>query len=484
MSAVAPALIGSQIPRICVIPEGDDHPKWGEVVEFVAALGVELDEWQLLVLRSSLKRNGDMWAAFAVAVCAPRQNGKNGILEVRELIGPLVLGEKLLVHTAHLADTSKEAFRRLEDLIDANDWLSRQVKHIWRTNGHESIEFKDGRRIRFRTRTRGGGRGFSGSPVFFDEAMFLPEVSMGSILPVISAQPDPQVWYMGSAVDQAIMDDGVVFARVRDRALNGDHKRLAYFEWSIDAESPGDVPEDDLHDMALIAAANPAFGVRITEDYIEAERRELDDRTFAVERCGVGDWPPVDGSAAHVIPLDSWDALADPKSDTLGAVCLAFDISPDRSTGSICAAGLRADGLRHVAVIDHRQGTGWIVARLVELTEEREISSVVCDERSPAASLIHALGEAGVAVEAVTSTEHARACGAMFDLVDQAGVRHVGSSDLRMALKAAAKRPLGDAWAWSRRSSKSDISPLVAGTLALWGSATVPARGEPAFAWA
>jgi hypothetical protein len=30
----------------------------------------------------------------------------------------------------------------------------------------------------------------------------------------------------------------------------------------------------------------------------------------------------------------------------------------------------------------------------------------------------------------------------------------------------AKKRPLGDAWAWSRKSSAVDISPLVACTLA------------------
>ena len=78
---------------------------------------------------------------------------------MRELVGARILGEKLQIHTAHLADTSKEHFRRLDDLIDANDWLSKEVKHIWRTNGHEAIEFKDGSRIRFRTRTRGGGRG-------------------------------------------------------------------------------------------------------------------------------------------------------------------------------------------------------------------------------------------------------------------------------------------------------------------------------------
>jgi hypothetical protein len=38
------------------------------------------------------------------------------------------------------------------------------------------------------------------------------------------------------------------------------------------------------------------------------------------------------------------------------------------------------------------------------------------------------------------------------------------------AIQGAVKRSLGDAWAWSRKSSNVDISPLVASTLALWGA--------------
>ena len=147
-------LIGQQKPRIAVVPKGRRHPKWPEVVDFVEALGVTLDQWQWLVLRASLLRQGGKWAAFTVGVCAPRQNGKDGILEVRELVGARILGEKLQIHSAHLADTSKEHFRRLDDLIDGNAWLSAEVKHIWKTNGHEAIEFRNGCRIRFRTRTR------------------------------------------------------------------------------------------------------------------------------------------------------------------------------------------------------------------------------------------------------------------------------------------------------------------------------------------
>lgn len=476
------AAVGVQEPRIKVVPKGEDHPQWDEVAEFVEALGVTLDPWQWMVLRTSLLRRDDMWAAFAVAVCAPRQNGKNGILEVRELIGPLVLGEKLLIHTAHLADTSKEAFRRLDDLIDTNEWLSAQVRHIWRTNGHESIEFMDGRRIRFRTRTRGGGRGFAGSPVFFDEAMFLSEISMGAILPVISAQPDPQVWYMGSAVDQEFMEDGVVFARVRERALQGKDERLAYFEWSLDAERPDEVEEEQADDPELWAATNPAFGIRISPDYIEAERSELNARTFAVERLGVGDWPPTDPSAATVIDLERWLKLADPQSKAIDPVCFAFDVSPSRSSSAIGVAGRRRDGLIHTEVVEHRRGTGWVVDRLVELVERHETAAVLCDKSSPAGSLLDALEERDVVVEPVGATDYSRACGLFFDLVEQDRLRHLGTSELRAALRGAGTRPLGDAWAWARTKSSTDISPLVAVTLALRG-ALAPSGESEAVKW-
>jgi hypothetical protein len=43
---------------------------------------------------------------------------------------------------------------------------------------------------------------------------------------------------------------------------------------------------------------------------------------------------------------------------------------------------------------------------------------------------------------------------------------------LDAAIAGAAKRPLGDSWAWARRGLSVDISPLVAVSLARWGHAT------------
>jgi hypothetical protein len=47
------------------------------------------------------------------------------------------------------------------------------------------------------------------------------------------------------------------------------------------------------------------------------------------------------------------------------------------------------------------------------------------------------------------------------------------------ALRGVEIRPLGDAWAWSRKNSNVDISPLVSATLALWGAGTQQRAGAP-----
>jgi hypothetical protein len=314
--------------------------------------------------------------------------------------------------------------------------------------------------------------------------MFIAEVSMGSMLPFISAQPDPQVWYTGSAVDQRVHDEGVVFARVRQRALAGDDPRLAYFEWSLEADDPGQVEAAQLDDPAAWAATNPTFGGRITLDYVAAERRELDDRNFAVERLGVGDWPDPDAGASAVIPLDVWDKLADAASTVEDPVCFTFDVSHDRLSAAIGVGGRRPDGLPHVEVVDHRRGTGWVAARLVDLVGRHETASVSYVDASPAASLVPKLQAEGVEVETVSAGEYAQACGQIVDLVNQGvdeetghvvvdgGLRHLGTGELRSAIKGAAKRPLGDAWAWSRKNSGVDITPLVVVTLAAWAAAT------------
>jgi len=464
-------LRGAQRPRILSVPPAVSSAA-EEALDLVKMAGVALDPWQQFTLTESLGERADgKWAAFEVGVVVSRQNGKGGLLEARELTGLFLLGERLIIHSAHQFDTSLEAFSRLLNIIENCPELDARVQRVVRSHGEEGITLKGGQRIRFRTRTKGGGRGFTCDCLILDEAMIIPEAMHGALLPTLSARPNPQVWYTGSAVDEEVHQDGVVLARIRERGMAGNDPSLAYFEWSVDAELERIGP-DVATDPQSWATANPALGIRISEEHVSHELASMAARTFAVERLGIGAWPSTDPDAARVIPLDLWTELTDPASVVRDPVAFAFDVTPDRSRSAIGVAGRRPDNKWHVEVIEHRQGTDWLPERLAELVKKHKPGGVFCDATGPAASLLPELKALNVDVTPVSAKEHGQACGMFYDAALQGNIRHLGQPELAAALDGAKKRPLGDAWAWSRKTSSVDISPLVAVTIAMWGSSS------------
>lgn len=92
---------GVQRPRICTFPPFTST-SGQEAVELAAEAGLVLDNWQQFVLHVGLGERADgSWSAFETCVNVPRQNGKGGIIEARELAGLFLLGEKLILHSAH-----------------------------------------------------------------------------------------------------------------------------------------------------------------------------------------------------------------------------------------------------------------------------------------------------------------------------------------------------------------------------------------------
>jgi hypothetical protein len=77
-------------------------------------------------------------------------------------------------------------------------------------------------------------------------------------------------------------------------------------------------------------------------------------------------------------------------------------------------------------------------------------------------------------VRTVPGGEHAAACGKLLDLVAERGLRHLGQPEFLAALRGAKSKPLGDAWAWSRKQSTGDAALIVAMTLALHAGAEIP----------
>jgi phage terminase large subunit-like protein len=424
-----------------------------------------LDPWQRFVLTHALgERRDNVWSAFEVGLIVPRQNGKGALLEARELAGLFLFGERLLLHSSHEFKTAAEGFLRVKAHIDGSAMLRKRVKSIRTSHGEEGIELKSGARLRFVARSTGSGRGFSGDCVILDEAYNLGSKAMSALLPTLSARPNPQIWYTSSAG----MDSSDQLRNVRERGTQGDSRRLAYFEWS----TPASVDPDD---RDAWAQSNPAMGIRIAEEFIESERDAMDDEGFLRERLGV--WQ--DQSVQQVIPPAVWAALADPESQVVDPVVFAVDANPERAQAAISVSGRRADGDGHVEVVDARPGTGWVVPRLLELNETWHPRAIALDPASSAGAWITDLEEAGIEPVLVTGREMAQACGAFHEAAVEARFHHLDQDSLNTALRGARKRELADAWAWHRRNSNVDITPLVACTLAWHTLATHGADAEP-----
>jgi hypothetical protein len=470
-------------PAYCHIPAYDRTD--GDLVADLAGLAsFPPDPAQRLALDAIFAQKDGRSAAFEIAVISSRQNIKTAIFKMAALGWLFITSERLVVWSAHEFPTAAEAFRDLDDLITGCDYLRRQVKNIYRGNGDESIELLSGARLIFKTRTKGGGRGLSGRKVILDEGFALRPMHMGALLPTLSAQPDPQVLYGSSAG----LADSDVLRGVRDRGRPGTDPRLAWIEFC--APPPAEVcaagdgcthalgtPGCGCDNPVLWQKANPALGRRISEEYIAAERRALPPAEFGRERMGWWD-DPLDGGTP--IQVAEWRACADPGSQVADPVALAFAVAPGGSSAAVAVAGRRLDGLAHGELVEHRPGTAWLPARLVELADKHQPCVTAMNPAGAAGDFEKTLLELGWATKPppgrrlalVGAREYAQACGALADDVRNGRWRHLGQAPLDQAVEGARTRPLADAWAWSWKSSAADLSPLEALTLARHGHAT------------
>ena len=442
-------------PSVLTLPSGGNaNPQADDAIDIAELCGLELLGWQQDVLRASMRRaDTGRWLSSEIGLVVPRQNGKGSVLEARQVAGLFVIGERLQLHSAHEFKTCYEHFLRVRNLIESSPLLMGQVERFRTGAGDQAIELKNGCRIRFIARSRTSGRGFSADCVYLDEAFELSDATLGAILPSLSARPDPQIWYSSSAPHK----ESAVLHRVRARGVAGDDPRLMYAEWSADSEA-------DPADPVSWAAANPSLGVLIDPDRIDTARRSLGPDDFAREHLGI---PEKLAETTSIIPADQWEAMTVPTSSPIvSGQSFALDVSPtDRAWSSFAVAGRTVDGAIQLEVFDRRPGTSWVVERAVKLFADHGRPLRV-EKGGPAGSLVPLLEQAGVVVDQVSTADLARATGQFIDAALGGNLRHLGDPYLRTAVASAVLRHTGDADLWSRRSSRVDITPLVACTLA------------------
>lgn len=454
---------GVQVPRLSAACDQVGNYAEG-AAKLAAAYGLNPDPWQFSVLEQWLGYREDRkWAHSRAGLSVPRQNGKNALLEIRELFGMVGLGEKVL-HTAHEVKTARKAFLRLasffEDRRTYPELYDLVVTNgIRKTNGQEAIYLRNGGSIEFVARSKGSARGFTVDIVVMDEAQQMDNDALEALGPTTSAAPlnNRQLLWTGTPPSPGMSSE--VFARLRTDALDGTAVRASWLEWSMDDDA-------DIRDINQIAQANPAMGYRVGLEELTEDLATYSDEGFARERGGV--WKFAGTNA--VIDTESWARVGDGASTVLDPVAFAVDIGPRRDTASIAVAGDRPDGHYHVEIIDNRSGTEWIIARLTQLVAQWQPVAIVVD--GPASSVVPELESLQVPVHKTTQLELGSACGMFYDAVMGMGLRHPNQPLLSSAVDAARQRPVGDMWAWGRKLTESDITPVVAVTLALYGFVT------------
>ena len=483
--ATSRELVGSQTPTHLLVPPAVDYSDVEAVLDLADTVGITLDEWQAEFLTHGLGRRrtadgGSKWAAYEVALELSRQNGKSVIFEMRALAGLFVFDEQLIVYSAHKGETAMAAYVRMIELVEAAPELKARVHSTPAANGKEAIILRDpdnprkkGAMIKFRTRTAGGGRGLTGDCVIVDEVQDATDDHLAALFPSMAAKSqegDPQIWYGGSAGNRkSIVLGRLVKRSTRETALRRDNEPPRDRNLMV-ARFAADLDVDDPEDPAVWARVNPAYGKRISREFIEQEflamGAGLDPTRFGQERLGVGDYPREEGED-WIIARRRWEAGEDEHSKMVGPIMLSVEVRPDRSSTSITAAGWRSDGDKHIEVIAEELGVTWAVLELQRLTTTHDNLGVAIDPAGPAATLIGPLRDAGVMMHELKVGDVTEAWGKIFDAfaADEPTIHHGGGLVLTAAVAAADIRDVRGATTW-KRSTPDNSSSIIAATWA------------------
>lgn len=474
----------SEAARELVIPEGIVTSVFPRVQKRLNSAGVSFDLWQQGVGMISLGCRADGKFATTVGgnvLSIPRQVGKTWT------VGGLLTGlclelpEFKCAWTSHHLRTTNNTFQSIQGLVQRKGirqfLLPDRSDGVRKTNGQQEIRFTNGSLFMFGARSEGFGRGLDVMDAeVFDEAQILGLKALEDMIPATNQARNPHgalIFFLGTPPRPT--DPGEAFTLKREQALSGKKKNIFYAEFSAD-------PDSEPYDVRQYPIMNPSFPHRTPMEAMERMQENLPD-VDAWNREARGIWPKAGGG---LITPEVWAALTDKDSTPIDPVSFGVYVNRDRTKAAIGVAAYRSDGLVHVGIVpaEHGKpdeslpGTGWIAARVKELVDRWGPCATVIDAQNSAASLIPAIEEQGVFVVTTGASDMANACGIFYDFAVEEGLgpdgrpgrlRHQGSGALASSVTSAKRRDLMDKFAWDRKDPGSDITQLVAVTLALHG---------------
>lgn len=459
----------------CPPPE----PRWGTprrperdtrgptLARVAQLLGWTFHPWQAYVGDVALEVHASGVPYYrTVGVSIARQNGKT-LLVLARIAMELFGRNRTVVYTAQDRVTARRKWEEMARALCSVPSFARRVVHFHTNNGQEELLLDTGSRFLIVTPNEKAGRSLSTDLAVIDEAFAHRTMDViGAIAGTMAARTHAQLWI----VSNAGTPESRLFRHYTETGraqVLSPTSPMAWMEWAAEETA-------DVLDREAWAAANPSLDLPhgVIAAHLAEQALTIDADQFAREYLNL--WVDIDVLTG--IDLLTWEACRDDECVPQGQLALALDMTPERDRGALVVAG-DVDGRTPVEVLEHTSDLERLVARTVDVAT-RHNALVVLDRGNPASSAVPALERAGVEVRLIPAPDFARACGDFYDAARYRRLCHRGDYRLKDAVLGATKRPMGEAWVWRRRGP-TDISPLVAATLARWGVVGTPAALIP-----
>lgn len=465
------SLVSSKAPELSAVlprygtPRRRERPTRGGLMVAVGELlGWTLFGWQRLASEIAMEYDPrTKWPCYrSVGISVARQNGKTTLVLIRIAL-QLIVPRSTVAYTAQDRNIARFKWAEYVEILMSTPFASR-VRRVSRINGSEALIMDNGSQFVIVTPGEKAGRSMSIDLAIVDEAFSQRDMALiGALGPTMSAKPFAQLYILSNAGTF----ESVLWRHYTDTGraqVDNPLASLCWLEWAADENA-------DVFDRQAWAEANPSMDQPggVTSVALADAAMTLPGNTFLREHLNV--W--VDLAQLTGIDPVTWAACRDDDLRPQNDVALSLDFTPERDRGALVIVG-DVDGRTPIEVIEHSHDLERVVSRAVDVGLRWD-ATVVVDRGGPAASTIPALEQAGVRVRLISLPDFVRACGDFHDAAVHARLSHRGDYRLTDAVAGASKRKVGDAWAWKRRGT-SDITPLIAATLARWG---VVAAEEP-----
>lgn len=386
-----------------------------------------------------------------------------------------------VVTTAQDGIRARNRFREVQRILDASDFTgekdptNRLGKLRW-ANGDEAIEFDNGSRIWVVPPEAGAFRGEAADLMFFDEAgelsVMRSEDLLAGALPLMDTRPGGQVVIAGTpGLERAgLLWNTLESGRAKEKGYGvveysiGDHEQLA--TWSESGER--------VLNRDLICKRHPGIGTLTTYERIKARFGGMPIAQFERE---YGCRFPFEAATSAISGLAWEECLAEGglplRPDRVG---LAFDVTPDSGSGALACAWRDEHGVAHGEILAVRPGTDWItqLGRKAFLKHRSPIAYDAIGANTDPADRLH---RAHVSLKPQQLKDIQAASARLVQEIEARNFRHYRQSDLDDAVSGAAWRDIGDGGRlFARKKSTSNVSPLVAISLALRQFDRIPER--------